>query len=234
MGWVVSIVAVSLLAVAGVVLEGCGVSCNAVGYAEGFHLRIERPAWEPAEYRIEGEFDGQSFACRLDPLYRSSCEPAALSFGDDWWFGTTLVIQGEPKTVRAAVYQDDQFLGGGTFEPRYTRDEPNGDGCGKRVYASVTLELPGPAPCGVDSTCRCVYDDGCGCETDDLSVGFWDTCPVGAVHHDACVPGCACDSTPGTCVSDCSYTLGRRAVCDEGAWTCSDPAYPVPLANCGK
>ena len=234
MRWILPLLALAPIAAAAVWLHGCGLSCTAVGYPEGLHVRLQRPAWEPAEYRVEGETEDGPFTCTFGLDRVASCQPETVSVGGwGWTAGEVVVFSDHPKTVALAVYRDDEFLGAGTFVPHYVHREPNGEGCGEQIYAEETLELPGPTPCGVDETCRCVYDDGCGCETDDVPASPWSVCHGRTVPASVCVSACACGGVAPDCQAACGGYPRQRALCVDGAWACADPAYPVPVATCG-
>lgn len=223
----------AVLAIPGSLLQGCGRACTKEAHMEGFHLWLVRPAWEPGEYLLEGTADGEPFACTMNSSRVVKCSPATVSF--DAREQNDLVFSSNPGRVEVTVTLDGERLGEGSFRPDYLRDEPNGEGCGVRIFATETLELPGPTPCGVDESCRCVYDDGCGCGSDAVNPWPWSVCLPGTVPADACDPeSCACAGTPPTCVEDCGVAPGRtRSVCVEGAWACPDPAFPVPAEDCG-
>jgi hypothetical protein len=229
----VIVLALVPVAALGPLLSGCGLGCTAVGYPEGFHLRLVRPAWEPAEYRFEGQSDGVPFSCALDLDHVATCLPETVSL-DTPWGSDRLVFSDDPKHVEVTVLRNGEVLGEGSFRPDYRRDEPNGEGCGVQIFAYAELELPGPTPCGVDDTCRCVYDDGCGCSTDGVHSWPWSTCPAGTVPAEACDPTrCTCAAQRGACASSCDRRPAEAGeVCVEGAYVCPDPAFPVHVADC--
>jgi hypothetical protein len=225
------------LAALGSLLSGCelGRFCTKRGYPEGFQLALVRPAWEPAEYRFDGEADGEPFSCTLDRAHVATCLPSNVSHATRLWGDDDrLAFWAHPKHVEVAVRRDGVLLGQGSYRPEYIRDEPNGEGCGVQIFAYAELELPGPTPCGVDESCRCVHDDGCGCETDSVHSWPWSTCPGGTVPADACDPArCTCVAERGVYTASCDRPApGTGEVCVEGAYVCPDPAFPVHVADC--
>lgn len=226
---------VGLLAARTLELVGCDYDregCAPVGYASGFHLRFERPAWEPAVYRFEGETEDGPYTCTIDADHVSACEPGWVTF-DPWGPALdVLVFWKTPRTVTGRLYRNDDLLGEGAFEPRYHRAK-SVDGCGTPLFATDTIALPGPTPCGIDETCRCVLDDGCGCATDAVPARPWSVCPAGTIPSSSCSPGCACDGPRHVCVPGCEETRsGRRSLCIDGAWSCGDPAFPIAEGDC--
>ena len=44
-----------------------------------------------------------------------------------------------PASFDVEIYLDDELVDEAEFEPSYEVDEPNGEGCGERSFASVSL-----------------------------------------------------------------------------------------------
>jgi hypothetical protein len=209
------------------------VHCNKRIYPEGFELTLVRRAWEPASYLFEGETDRGGFVCTLGLDHTASCEPASVTFGLVPHGNTTLSFGDRPTNVVIRAYRDGELLGEGRYVPDYARDEPNGEGCGVRVFASDVWDLPGPAPCGTDESCRCVYDDGCDCDYGNVPAAPWSACGSITVRSDDCVPSCTCLTEPGLCVASCDQAvIRRRALCAGGSWSCADPGFPIALEDC--
>jgi hypothetical protein len=99
--------------------------------AEGFsaHCEVDLPAPNPPGKDWENPCSEYDFA--------------DLDFSDDWTSVTDLSIQNEaPASVRLTVSFDEGVVFDETITPKYEVDEPNGEGCGDRHLATVSVKVP--------------------------------------------------------------------------------------------
>ena len=135
-------------------------ACTLVGYDNGLRVDIDVPAVAPGAapvvYRVEVEADGDVLALAYEVTpERARCLECTIS-GERLTLTDSFPLDGEelavnigrtdgsggPRTAVVRVFRGDAPAAEATFEPRYQTDEPNGPGCGERVFAAADLAVP--------------------------------------------------------------------------------------------
>lgn len=147
--------------------SGCKV-CTAIGWTEGLVVDIRSPAaLADGAYVLAAEADGVEIELTFDLEggVRTCAGPgdfpcisevqvgtgrrliAAIDDSGPEFMAFNLYyvdgdeLAGGPEVARLRVFRDREEIGAATFEPEYTREEINGEGCGVATEGRVELML---------------------------------------------------------------------------------------------
>lgn len=131
--------------------SGDGRGCTLVGYFDTVTFELSSPLSEAGVYSLTLSADGVERACSVTVAaagaFTSDCKSLEISIGEPGarevsWIQLLWSSDPEPpQSVSFSLLRDGDPLASIRVEPQYSFDEPNGDGCGTRAYATVPVAL---------------------------------------------------------------------------------------------
>jgi len=125
-------------------------SCNTMYAPSHLALQFEADAWAPGAYEVEVVTDAATILCAFTlpagDEWTGRCDDAdgiheVLTDASGEGLERIYLYEETPDVVDVAVSLDGAPLAEDSFAPDYAEDEPNGEGCGVRHAAEVTISL---------------------------------------------------------------------------------------------
>lgn len=128
-------------------LVGCGRYCTLMYAPSHLTVEFEADAWAPGTWDVELVGGGAEATCTVTLPLVDGASPECSDFatlqvnaaGDA--IDALSVTDIAPDTFTVRVYDDEGLVAQQQFSPEYAVDEPNGEGCGERRVATVTMTL---------------------------------------------------------------------------------------------
>jgi hypothetical protein len=117
--------------------------CNLMYAPDTISVALHADAWADGAWRVE--IDGVGCDVTLPDGADLVCdaveEQPSLTL-DGAGLGTLTLWNYVPPTVEVVVLHDGVEVVREELTPEYAEDEPNGEGCGERRYATVDVDVP--------------------------------------------------------------------------------------------
>ena len=138
----------TLLLAAPLLLVACdampGTTCNAMYSPDQVHMTFEDVAFEEGSWRLT--IDGD-IVCEFELPIASNdnveCiggnEIYVVPSNDGDGIDEVSIWEFAPDRFDATLHLNDELFAEASFEPEYSIDEPNGEGCGERSFAEVSF-----------------------------------------------------------------------------------------------
>lgn len=121
-----------------------GTTCNLMYAPDQVHMTFEDMDFEEGAWRLT--IDGD-IVCEFElPLASDAAvecigghEVYVVPSSDGARIDEVSIWEFAPDQFDASLHLDDELFAEASFEPEYSIDEPNGEGCGERSFAEVSF-----------------------------------------------------------------------------------------------